>query len=152
MLIVTLLVNDWYSASIAALRELESGRTLLIASSKRSASLPLNTGVSAIGRAIVFLLILLALQLSAAKLQLFFDICKNFGENRLRKWILQEKSAIFLNLPVKTYLLEKEKRKRKEPKDKSFCVLSTKKEHSLLECSDFICPLPANMSYYFLDA
>jgi hypothetical protein len=53
MLIVTLLVNDWYSASIAALRELESGRTLLIASSKRSASLPLNTGVSAIGRAIV---------------------------------------------------------------------------------------------------
>jgi hypothetical protein len=54
MLIVTLLVNDWYSASIAALRELESGRTLLIASSKRSASLPLNTGVSAIGRAIVF--------------------------------------------------------------------------------------------------
>ena len=91
MLIVTLLVNDWYSASIAALRELESGRTLLIASSKRSASLPLNTGVSAIGRAIVFLLILLALQLSAAKVHFFFDIYKDFGENRSEKWILSEK-------------------------------------------------------------
>ena len=90
MLIVTLLVNDWYSASIAALRELESGRTLLIASSKRSASLPLNTGVSAIGRAIVFVLILLALQLSAAKVQFFFDICKDFGENRSGKWILSQ--------------------------------------------------------------
>ena len=85
MLIVTLLVNDWYSASIAALRELESGRTLLIASSKRSASLPLNTGVSAIGRAIILFFILLALQLSAAKVQFFFDICKDFGENRSGK-------------------------------------------------------------------
>jgi hypothetical protein len=85
MLIVTLLVNDWYSASIAALRELESGRTLLIASSKRSASLPFNTGVSAIGRAIVFLLILLSLQLSAAKVQLFCDICKRKGHFSSKK-------------------------------------------------------------------
>ena len=95
MLIVTLLVNDWYSASIAALRELESGRTLLIASSKRSASLPLNTGVSAIGRAIILFFILLALQLSAAKVQFFFDICKDFGENRTRKWNLQGKVLFF---------------------------------------------------------
>ena len=27
----------------------------------------------------------------AAKLLLFFEICKDFGENRLRKWILSEK-------------------------------------------------------------
>ena len=31
------------------------------------------------------------MQLSAAKLRIFFDICKDFGENRLRKWILSEK-------------------------------------------------------------
>ena len=53
MLIITLLVNDLYSASISARRSLLSGCTLLIASSKRRASLPLSTGVSAISRAII---------------------------------------------------------------------------------------------------
>ena len=53
MFIITLLVNDLYSASISAHRSLLSGCTLLIASSKRRASLPLSTGVSAISLAII---------------------------------------------------------------------------------------------------
>ena len=53
MFIITLLVNDLYSASISARRSLLSGCTLLIASSKRRASLPLSTGVSAISRAVI---------------------------------------------------------------------------------------------------